>query len=155
MRKVLRRLCLALVALTLLGGSAPAAGYGARVLVSSMPVYASASTSANQLGSLSKGTRFTVTAISGDWARISCGGRTGYARMRHIIFDQHIPAMAVKDAKFVFATDASLKRGVYYRATLAAGTRVYVVGMAEDRLLVTNASGSALGYVSASAMTKN
>ena len=155
MRRGLRRLCAALVLLAMLGGSALAASYGARVLPSSMPVYASASTSANQLGSLSKGTRFTVTAISGDWARISCGGRTGYARMRHIIFDQHIPAMAVKDAKFVFATDASLKRGVYYRATLAAGTRVYVVGMAEGRLMVTNASGSALGYVSASALAKN
>ena len=42
-----------------------------------------------------------------------------------------------------------------YRATLAAGTKVYVVGMAEGRLLVTNDTDSALGYVSASALVKN
>ena len=155
MRRGLRRLCAALVLLAMLGGSALAASYGARVLPSSMPVYASASTSADQLGSLSKGTRFTVTAISGDWARISYKNRTGYARMRHILFDKHISAVAVKDTKLTFWTKDSQKRGVHYRATLAAGTKVYVVGMAEGRLLVTNASDSALGYVSASALVKN
>ena len=155
MRRGLRRLCAALVLLAMLGGSALAASYGARVLPSSMPVYASASTSADQLGSLSKGTRFTVTAISGDWARISYKNRTGYARMRHILFDKHISAVAVKDTKLTFWTKDSRKRGVHYRATLAAGTKVYVVGMAEGRLLVTNDTDSALGYVSASALVKN
>ena len=155
MRICLRRLCAALLMLALLGGGALAASYGAQVLSSSMPVYAAKSTSSAKLGSLSQGTSFTVTAISGDWARISCGSRTGYARMRHILFDRHIAAVAVKDTKLTFWTKESQKRGVHYRATLAAGTKVYVVGMAEGRLLVTNASASALGYVSASALVKN
>ena len=155
MKNSLRRLCLALMTLALLGGSALAASYGAQVLPSSMPVYAAKSTSAAKLGSLSQGTSFTVTAISGDWARISYKNRTGYARMRHILFDKHISAVAVKDTKLTFWTEASRKRGVQYRATLAAGTRVYVVGMAEGRLLITNDTDSALGYVSASALVKN
>ena len=155
MRGSLRRLCLALLMISLLGGSALGASYGAQTLPSSMPVYASMSTSAAKLGSLSQGTSFTVTAISGDWARISYNNRTGYARMRHILFDKHIPAVAVKDTKLTFWTEASRKRGVQYRATLAAGTKVYVVGMAEGRLLVTNDTDSALGYVSASALVKN
>ena len=155
MRGSLRRLCLALLMIALLGGSALGASYGAQALPSSMPVYASMSTSAAKLGSLSQGTSFTVTAISGDWARISYKNRTGYARMRHILFDRHISAVAVKDTKLIFWTKESQKRGVHYRATLATGTKVYVVGMAEGRLLVTNDTDSALGYVSASALVKN
>ena len=155
MRRCLRRMLIALLMLALLGGSALAASYGAQVLPSSMPIYAAKSTSSAKLGSLSQGTSFTVTSITGDWARISYKNRTGYARMRHILFDKHISAVAVKDTKLTFWTKTSQKRGVHYRATLAAGTKVYVVGMAEGRLLVTNASASALGYVSASALVKN
>ena len=155
MRRCLRRMLIALLMLALLGGSALAASYGAQVLPSSMPIYAAKSTSSAKLGSLSQGTSFTVTSITGDWARISYKNRTGYARMRHILFDKHISAVAVKDTKLTFWTKTSQKRGVHYRATLAAGTKVYVVGMAEGRLLVTNASDSALGYVSASALVKN
>ena len=155
MKRRLRKMLIALLMLALLGGGALAASYGAQVLPSSMPVYAAKSTSAAKLGSLSQGTSFTVTAISGDWARISYKNRTGYARMRHILFDKHISAVAVKDTKLTFWTEASRKRGVQYRATLAAGTRVYVVGMAEGRLLVTNDTDSALGYVSASVLVKN
>ena len=154
MKRHLRKMLIALLMLALLGGGALAASYGAQVLPSSMPVYAAKSTSAAKLGSLSQGTSFTVTAISGDWARISYKNRTGYARMRHILFDKHIPAVAVKDTKLIFWTKESKKKRVQYRATLAAGTKVYVVGRAEGRLLVTNDADSALGYVSASAMVK-
>ena len=155
MRRCLRRMLIALLMLALLGGSALAASYGAQVLPSSMPIYAAKSTSSAKLGSLSQGTSFTVTSITGDWARISYKNRTGYARMRHILFDKHISAVAVKDTKLTFWTKTSQKRGVHYRATLAAGTKVYVVGMAEGRLLITNDTDSALGYVSASALVKN
>ena len=155
MRRCLRRMLIALLMLALLGGSALAASYGAQVLPSSMPIYAAKSTSSAKLGSLSQGTSFTVTSITGDWARISYKNRTGYARMRHILFDKHISAVAVKDTKLTFWTKTSQKRGVHYRATLAAGTKAYVVGMAEGRLLVTNDTDSALGYVSASALVKN
>ena len=155
MKRRLRKMLIALLMLALLGGSALAASYGAQVLPSSMPIYAAKSTSSAKLGSLSQGTSFTVTSITGDWARISYKNRTGYARMRHILFDKHISAVAVKDTKLTFWTKTSQKRGVHYRATLAAGTKVYVVGMAEGRLLVTNDTDSALGYVSASALVKN
>ena len=155
MKRRLRKMLIALLMLALLGGGALAASYGAQVLPSSMPVYAAKSTSSAKLGSLSQGTSFTVTSITGDWARISYKNRTGYARMRHILFDKHISAVAVKDTKLTFWTKTSQKRGVHYRATLAAGTKVYVVGMAEGRLLITNDTDSALGYVSASALVKN
>ncbi len=150
-----RRLCALLLICALLASGALAASYKARVLTSSMTVYAGKKTSSRVLGSLKRDTKFTVTAISGDWARVSYKGRTGYARMRNIRFDKRIPAVALRDTALVFGTKESMKRGVYYRATLAAGTQVYAVGMAEGKLLVTNASGSALGYVKKSAMEKN
>lgn len=153
MKRNLCRLCAILLLLILPGGSALAASYKAQALTA-MPVYAANSTSSTKLLSLAEGTRFTVTKISGDWARISYGKRTGYARMCHILFDKHIPAMAKKDTKLTFWTEESKKKRVQYRATLAAGTKVYVVGMYDGKLLVTNASDSALGYVSASAMVK-
>ena len=46
MKTALRRLCVALLVVLLLGGGALAASYGAQVLPSSMPVYAAKSTSA-------------------------------------------------------------------------------------------------------------
>lgn len=154
MRRGMRRLCALLLACALLNCGALAASYKAQVLTASMTVYASKGGSGKVLGSLDRGARFTVTSISGDWARISYKGRSGYAHMRNIIFDKRIPAVAVRDVKMVFGTKKSIKRGVYYRARLAAGTKVYVVGMAEGKLLITNASGSALGSVAEDALVK-
>ena len=54
----------------------------------------------------------------------------------------------------MFVTRASYSANQYYSATLAAGTGVYVAGKKGDYALITNASGSAIGYVKLSALNK-
>lgn len=147
-------IALALMA-ALLSGSALAASYSAKVLVSSMDVYGRSDGNVEKIGSLSQGKSFKVTAISGDWARISYKGHTGYAKLEDMIFSKRIKAVAVKDAKLKFVTKKSFDEKVYYTATLSAGTGVYVVGKNDDTFLITNRSGSALGYVAASALSRN
>lgn len=147
------RMIIALVVLTaLLGGSALAASYGAQVLMPSMKVY---NAKKEVLGQLKQGTDFTVTEISGDWARISYKGKTGYAKLEDIIFDDSIKAVASEDTTIKFVTRKSYSESTYYKATLAAGTTVYVVGKRGSYALVSNASGSALGYVKASKLTRS
>lgn len=155
MSKMIKAVIAAALIATLLCGSALAASYGAKVLVSSMTVYGKSGSQVVALGSLSQGTSFSVTAVSGDWARISYKGHTGYAKLDDIVFNKHVKGVTTRDTEIRFVTRASYKEGVYYRATLAAGTTVYVAGKNGDDYLVYNASGSALGYVSASAVVKN
>lgn len=154
----MRKMMKALLALTLIAamlcGSALAAGYGAKVLSDSMPVYGYSDGSKVKLGALDQGTSFKVTDISGDWAKISYKGKTGYARLENIIFDGKIKAISNRDAAFKFVTKASYAKNTYYTATLAANTIVYVVGKDGDNALITNADRTALGYVKLSALTK-
>lgn len=154
MRRIIKSvLAIALIA-AMLSCSALAASYGAKVLTSSMPVYGYSNGKKVQQGTLSQGTAFKVTEMSGDWAKISYRGKTIYARLENIIFDKRIKAVAIRDAALKFITRESYARGVYYTATLAAGTKVYAAGFKGDQMLITNASGSALGYVKKSALTK-
>lgn len=155
MGRMAKRLLAAALVLALLCGSALAASYDAKALASSMDVYGKSGSSKVKLGSLKRGTSFKVTAVSGDWARISYKGRTGYAKLEDIIFSKGVKAVASKDVSIRFVTKESFKQNVYYSATLAAGTGVYVVGKKDDNFLVMNASGSALGYVDASALSKS
>ena len=150
-----RRLLVLALAVALLCGSAMAASYGAKVLVPSMTVYGNSDGNATALGSLKQGTSITVKAVSGDWARISYKGRTLYAKLDDIIFNKHVKAVSNRDTAIKFVTKESYAKNTYYSATLSAGTTVYVVGKNGDQLLVTNASDSALGYVNASALSKN
>ena len=149
-----RRLAVLALAVALLCGSALASGYGAKVLVPSMTVYGNSDGSAVALGTLKQGTSITVKAVSGDWARISYKGRTLYAKLDDIIFNKHVKAVASRDTSIRFVTKESYAQNTYYSATLSAGTSVYVVGKSGDKLLVTNASDSALGYVDASTLSK-
>ena len=146
-------LAIALIA-AMLSCSALAANYGAKVLTSSMAVYGYSNGKKVQQGMLSQGTSFKVTEMSGNWAKISYKGKTGYAKLENIIFDKRIKAVANRDTALKFITRESYARGVYYTATLAAGTKVYAAGFKGDQMLITNASGSALGYVKKSALTK-
>lgn len=155
MRKVSRMIVALAMALMLLTGSAMAATYSAKVLADSMDVYGVSNGERVKLGSLKQGTSFKVTKISGDWARISYKDHTGYAKVGDMIFSNRIKAVAVKDASLKFVTKESFKQRVYYKATLAAGTGVYVVGKRDDKLLISNGRGTALGYVDASALVKN
>lgn len=154
MKKAVKMIIAVVVLTALLGGSALAASYGAQVLMPSMKVYGLSGSKKVVLGQLKQGTDFTVTEISGDWARISYKGKTGYAKLEDIIFDDSIKAVASEDTTIKFVTRESYSESKYYKATLAAGTTVYVVGKKGSYALVSNASGSALGYVKASKLTR-
>lgn len=151
----MRRFLKILLSLALLAAlfcpCALAANYSAKVLSSSMDVYSS---NKEKLGALKQGTAVTVTAISGDWARISYRGNSYYARMKDIIFNNRIAAISTQKTSIRFVTKASYAANTCYKATLAAGTPIYVVGLNGKQALVTNASGSILGYVKRSALKK-
>lgn len=140
--------------IALLSSSAMAASYGAKVLTSSMSVYAKPSVSEKYLGSLSQGESFTVLAISGEWALVRKGNNLGYARLQDIIFSDPIKAIVTKDTNLYYVTKASYKQGISYQATASVGLKVYVAGFNGDYLLVTNESGTALGYIKASCLKK-
>ena len=142
------------LAIVLLSSSALAATYSAKVLTSKMRVYAKPSVSEKYLGSLERGDEFTVLAISGDWALVRKGTRIGYARLQDIIFDKAIRGEVTKDTTIYYATKASFKEGVYYKATARAGLKVKVVGIRDDYLLLINDDGTALAYIKASRVKK-
>jgi len=151
MRKMFKTIiALALIAVMLCSG-AMAASYGAKVLSTSMGVY---NASKDMIGSLDQGTSIKVTAVSGNWARISYKGNVGYAQLKDIIFNNRIKAVSTKDTAIRFVTKASYSENTYYKATLAANTGVYVVGKRGSYALISNAEGTALGYVKASALRK-
>ena len=136
-----------MVAIMLLSLAAPAAlaAFRANVYTSSMKVYASKSTSSKMLGKLKKGTQVTVTSHSGDWAKITCRGRTGYAQIKDLISQKRICAYAKKDGTKVYK-GASSSTGVL--GELSRNAKVYVVGKSGSFLLVENKSGKARGYIS-------
>lgn len=151
MRKMFKSIVILALVAVMLCSSAMAASYGAKVLTNTMTVYNSSKQTA---GALVRGTSFKVKAISGDWAKISYNGRTGYAHLSSIIFDNKVKCVSTRDTDIRFVTRASWARNQYYTATLAAGTTIYVVGKKGSEALVSNASGSAIGYVKLSALTK-
>ena len=101
MRKIIKTvLALALILATLCS-SALAASYGAKVLVNNMSVYNSEKEVA---GSLDQGTSIKVTAMSGDWVRISYKGKTGYVNGEYVTeyeeVDHSANATAVEIAEY-------------------------------------------------------
>lgn len=135
----------------ILCGSALADDMGAMVLSSSMAVYNS---NQQYIGSLGQGTSFTVTAMSGDWARISYRGNTGYAQLKDIVFDARIKAVSIRSTPVRFVTQESYRRGVYYTGTLSPGVTLYVAGMNGSDFLFFDGSGTVMGYVAQSALVR-
>lgn len=151
MRKMIKSAIVLALAIVMLCSSAMAASYGAKVLVDNMPVY---NADKKVAGSLDQGTSIKVTAMKENWVRISYKGHTGYAKLEDIAFNGGKKAVATKDTAIRFVTKASYSDNTYYKATLAAGTGVYVVGKKGGYALISNGSGSALGYVKLSALEK-
>lgn len=151
MRKMLKTMVALVLLAALLCPSAMAASYGAKVLTNATTVY---NANKQTAGALTQGTSITVKAVSGNWAKISYKGRTGYVSLANIIFNKKVKVVANRDTGIRFVTRASYAQSQYYSATLSAGTTVYVVGKKGDSALISNASGSALGYVKLSALTK-
>lgn len=150
--KFARAFIAALLIAALLCGSALAASLDAKVFSSSMTVYKS--TSGGKLGRLRRGTAFTVKGISGEWAKISYRGRTGYAKLKNIIFDKYVEAVSTQETPIRFITKGTYKRGVYYTGTLSKGVPLRVVGVNGNYLLFLNEQENAMGYVSKSAVKK-
>ena len=75
---------LAVLMLSLFLASSALASVSAVVNCSSLTVRSGPSTSAKKLGTLKRGTKLTVTAVSGSWANISYKGRTSYAAVEYL-----------------------------------------------------------------------
>lgn len=151
MRKIFKSIVVLALVAVLFCTPAMAATYGAKVLTNTMTVYNSSKQSA---GALVRGTAIKVNGISGSWAKISYNGKTGYAKLSSIIFNKKVPAVVTHDTGIRFVTRASWNKNQYYSATLAAGSGIYVVGKKGSEALVSNADGSAIGYVKLSALKK-
>lgn len=142
------RVCALVVTLMLLSASA-LASFKADVYKGSMPVYSSPATSATKLGSLESGTEVTVSAYSGDWAKISYKGYSGYAQIKYLSSQKRAKAYAKDDAVvYTMPSSSSKKLG-----TLSAGDCVYMVGKCDSYYLIENSSGSASGYIDKSSLT--
>lgn len=125
------------------------ASFKANVYKTSMPVYASPSTSARKLGSLPSGTEVTVVSYSGDWTKIKYKGHTGYAQFKYLNSQKRIKAYA-KGSYAVYALPSSSSKKL---CTLSRGSAVYVAGKCGDYYLVENKSGSAAGYIKKTALS--
>ena len=147
--KMFKRIVAAVMIVTMLCGGAMAATHKANVITKSMKVYAKPSLSLEPIGSLKQGTAFKVLAVSdtGNWAKISYKGRTGYALMKNILFAKRVKAVVTKDTTMRFVTKVSYQNKQAFEAALLKGTPVYVVGHFKGELLVENADGDVLGVV--------
>lgn len=154
MRKMFKMLVALVLVLSMLCSGALAASYSAKVLSGQMNVYVPSGDSLFPAATLGQGTHLKVTAINGDWAKISYDGHTGYAKLKDIIFDKRIKAVSTTDTAIKFVTRESYSQNIYYSATLAAGTELYVAGIRGDLALVVNGDGSAIGYVRMSALRR-
>ena len=150
--KYLKALVAAILIAALLCGSAMAS-MSAKVSSSSMTVYKTKSTR-SKIGVLQHGTSFQITSISGDWAKVSYKGRTGYAKLGNIVFSNRIKMVSTKSTPIRFMTKKSYKNRTYYTGTLSAGVTLYVAGIRGSYYLFYDKSGSTMGYVKKSAMRR-
>ena len=142
----------AILAVMLLVACAPvalAASYSAKINSSACKVYKSASTSSKVLCSDVKDLRVSITGYSGDWAKVSYKGHTGYVKCEYLTLSSRLPAYTAKSAPvYKRASSSSSKLG-----TLGAGSTVYVVGMDDGYYRIQNRSGSVTGYIKSGYLT--
>lgn len=131
--------------------AASALAFRAEVYTDKMKVYSRQNTAAKyEIGSLKKGIKFEVVSYSGDWAKISYNGKTGYARISDMKSHQKTK-MYVSKKTYVYkkASSSSAKM-----ATVDVNTLVYMVGWSGSYYLCDNGSGT-LGYILKSALSKS
>ena len=152
-KKMIFRAMIALIlVVAMLGGSALAASRSAKVFAPSMAVYRSVGS--GRVGTLRRGTSITVKGVRSGWAKISYKGKTGYARLKNIEFNNRTKAVTTEASSIRFLTKNSYRKHTYYTGTLAAGITVYLAGMNGDNYLFYSEDGSAVGYVSKSAVRR-
>lgn len=170
-RRILRVFCAMLVALLLVSVAVPAVAESvkAKVSSSSAKIYKTASSSATHV-KLKKGTKVTVTAVKGDWARVKVSGKTGYMPVKYLSAASSKSSSKSSDSdSSLVSKSASRTRGyiskntyVYKKATsssakraISTNTKVYVVGKSGSYYKVQNAKGTATGYVRTSCVSKS
>ncbi|MBR3929245.1 MAG: C40 family peptidase [Clostridia bacterium] len=148
--KAVKRTIAVVLLLMLLPVSA-LADYAAVVTASKMKVYSTNKVNDKYyLGYLKKNIEFTVVATSGNWARITYQGRTGYAQLKDM------KKKAAAQTKQLAYTTRTTK--LYQRAsasskvlnTLTADYPVYITGSSGNYYLVTNYDGKGSGYLNKS-----
>ena len=133
--------------------------YSAKVAVSSLPVYQSASTSSKRLGYLTSGYGVTVYAQNGTWAYIGKNGNYGFCALSGLERSASSGPNDLAGAIKVTVTAASVK--VYQSAsssskslgTLTAGTQVNLI-RTEGNWAYIELSGN-YGYCAVSALTSS
>ena len=128
-RNAIRRWLCAMLMLALLcaafAPTAMAASYSAKINSSSSKIYKSPSSSSKVLCNGVKNLRVSITGYSGDWARITYKGYTGYIKCEYLTLSSRITAYTAKSTPvYKRASSSSGKLG-----TLSTGSTVYIVGM--------------------------
>lgn len=142
-RKI-RKITGAVLALLLLASAVcPALAMSVEVKVnsSSARVYKSPSTSSSSLP-LTKGTKLTVTATSGDWAKVKKNGNSGYVPLKYLNTVDRVKAYVNKNT-YVYKSASSSSA----KAKVSVNTEVYVVGRNGSYYRIENARGSATAYI--------
>lgn len=144
--KAIKMMVATLLIAVMICGGAMAAAYKANVITSSMEVY---NAKKEYIGMLPRGTELYVTKLSsdGNWARIYYKGHVGYTSTQNIIFQDIIKAVCYRNTEMTFVTKSSFKNHQAYKAAVAMGTLVNVVGHFDGNLLIASDSGNALGIV--------
>ena len=121
----------------------------AKVNSSSARVYRSASTSSASV-KMKKGTKLTVKAVHGSWAKVTLGGHTGYMKVKYLNSTSRYKAYISKNT-YIYrnASSSSSKRSI------SRNTAVYVVGKSGSYYRVQNSSGSRTGYVKAGCLSRS
>lgn len=145
---------IAVILLLMLLPVAALADYSAVVTASKMKVYSTNKVNDKYyLGYLKKNIEFTVVATSGNWARITYQGKTGYAQLKDM------KKKATTQTKQLAYTNTMTK--LYQKAsssskvlnTLTADYPVYITGTSGSYYLVTNYDGKGTGYIKKSALS--
>lgn len=124
--------------------TAALAAFKADVYSSSMKVYSRAKASSSYyLGSLNRGTTVTVEAHSGDWAKITYKGRTGYAQIKDMKSHKRT-AMYTNRSVTVYQSASSSSKSL---GKLPVNSVVYSVGWSGSYYLVEDKSGDNTGYI--------
>ena len=151
-RIAVQRWICAILTVLLLAACAPAAlatSYSAKINSSSCKVYKSASTSSKVLCSDVKDLSVSITGYSGDWAKVSYKGYTGYVKCEYLTLSSRLTAYTAKSSPvYKRASSSSSKLG-----TLDTGSTVYVVGMDNGYYRIQNRSGSITGYIKSGYLT--
>ncbi len=146
MKYMLRILCV-LLAATLLPTGALATS--AKVNSGSARLYSSDSTSASSVA-LEKGLSATVKSVSGDWAKVSIKGVTGYVPVKYLNTSSRTTVYTSKSTHVYKSASSSSDK-----VSVEANTKLYVVGVSGDYLRVQNSSGSKTGYVPSSDVSRS